>query len=189
MSETILFIFMHGYKGTANSLFIPLLREKLQAKGYESSSIDYPHADNPVYSEWKSTFLKLIQSVWKGQKIVLCGHSLGGYTVLRLVGECADEAWAKNVIGVITVGGVTKTGRRLEYYDKEIPWDRIKQLAPRVINVHSDDDPYVPLDHQDYEMEKLAGIPHLEKKTCTGFAHFQMKEAEPVTEAVMSFVK
>ena len=181
-----LFIFMHGYKGTANSLFIPLLREKLTAKGFESSSIDYPHADEPVYSEWKQTFLNLVSQIWKGQKIVLCGHSLGGYTILRILGECCDEPWAKNVIGLISVAGVTKSRRKT--YDGEIPWDKLKQLkGVRIISLHSDDDTMVPIDSQDYLAEKLKGMPGLEKKRCTGFAHFQVKEAQPVTDAVMSF--
>lgn len=186
MPEKILFVFMHGWKGTANSLFIPLLREKLNIKGYESASVTYPHADNPVYAEWKETFLNLISDVWTDQKIVLCGHSLGGYTIMRILGECADDPWAKSVIGAVTVGGVTIKDRK-PYYNAEIEWNRIKRLGPRVVCIHSEDDPYVGIENMQHMCEMLKDMPTFEKKLCNGFAHFQMKEAEPITEVIMSF--
>lgn len=105
---------------------------------------------------------------------------------MRILGECADDAWAKNVIGAVTVGGVTIKGRKA-YYDAEINWASIKSLGPRVVCIHSEDDPYVGIENMNHMCEMLSDMPTFEKKLCSGFAHFQMKEAAPITDVIMSF--
>jgi predicted alpha/beta hydrolase family esterase len=183
-----LFVFVHGYKGTAQSLFIPLLRTRLTELGFPSASESYPHADAPVYSEWKSTFLEHLKQVWSGQKIVLIGHSLGGYAVIRFLDESVESDWAKSVVGVVTVGAVSVSDRH-GFCTGQINWGNIKKIGPRFVALYSDDDQSVTAENHRVICEQLGSMPGFDGTVYHGYGHFQMKEAEPVTRAVLSFAK
>lgn len=183
-----IFLFIHGYKGSAESLWIPGIRKTLTEQGIKSVSTSYPHPEDPVYEEWRETFLQVIKDNWKGEEIVITAHSLGGYFTLRVFSEFITSDWAKKVVGIVLVGAVTiaDPGRR-SFYSVEISWDLIKKMNCKIINVHSRDDAAVSVDHPNYIKSKLSDMNGFEAREFDGFGHFQMKEAEPVSQAVFSF--
>jgi predicted alpha/beta hydrolase family esterase len=183
-----LFVFVHGFKGTSQSLFIPLLRKRLTELGFPSASESYPNAEDPVYSEWKAVFLEQMTRNWSSQKIVLIGHSIGGYAVIHFLDECSDSDWAKSVIGVVAVGAVAIPDEH-GFCAAPINWDNIRKLSPRFISLYSDDDKSVTPENHKVICEQLGSLPGFDGTIYHGYGHFQLKEAEPVTNAVLSFTK
>jgi predicted alpha/beta hydrolase family esterase len=183
-----LFIFVHGFKGSYKSLFIPLLRERLTALGFPSSSETFPNPENPVYEDWKAAFLDQVKRTWSGQKIVLTGHSIGGYAILRFASECADSDWAKAIVGIVTVGAVAVPDP-LDFCSGPIQWERLRGLGCKVVAIYSDDDPAVTPDNHAKICEELGSVPGFEGTVYHGFGHFRVPEAEPITNAVLGFAK
>jgi predicted alpha/beta hydrolase family esterase len=185
-----LFVFVHGWKGSENSLFIPLLRTKLGELGFPSAAQSYPNPEDPVYTEWKAAFLRQIQDEWKpDQRIVIIGHSLGGYFVQRVLGEDFDQAWAQAIVGAVIVSGVSLPTPGSTFEGVEINWENIKKLNLRFVSLYSADDELVTRDNFDEAVKQLEGYKGLEAQLVNGFAHFQLKEAKPITDAVLSFTK
>lgn len=58
-------------------------------------SSNCPNPDYPQFKENKSVSLDRINSRWnKKQPIILVGHFLGGYVLIRIITECANDEWA-----------------------------------------------------------------------------------------------
>lgn len=191
MEKDTLFILIHGHGCNHSTFFLPHLQKKLEDMGYQTSSEDYPDTETPNYDAWKATFMKQITELWHGQNIVLFGHSMGGYTFLRIFGECAGEDWAKKVIGVITVSAVTIPFLG-NYYNAEIDWEGIMSSNVPVISLHSRCDLTVRAKHQAYQADKMSGYSKLQilmpDKEDDYWGHFQDEDVPPVDKVVSDFI-
>jgi predicted alpha/beta hydrolase family esterase len=185
-----LFFFTHGVGGTPDGVFIPSIRSKLENHGHQTHAPAYPNPDDPDFDEWKQTFEADLAKVWDKQAdIILIGHSLGGYFTLRLLGESNGSDWTKHLKGVILVAPTSmKRPERRRFYSKDVNWDEIRALKPKVILLYSDDDEKVARMHQDLIIQKIGDLPGFEFREPVGFNHFIIDDAPPVTDAVFTFL-
>ena len=185
-----LFVFTHGVGGSPKSCFIPFMRTKLEEAGQQTLAPEYKNSDDPDFDDWKATFNESLASAWnKVDPIVLVGHSLGGYFVLRLLGESAETEWAQKLVGVVLVAPTSmKRPERRKFYSEEVQWDNILKLKAKIIMLYSDNDEKVAPMHSELVVSKIGSMPGFEFRQPKGFNHFIMPEAEPVTEAIMCFV-
>jgi predicted alpha/beta hydrolase family esterase len=185
-----LFIFTHGMRATPLSDFIPNFRRILEERGHQTLAPEYPHPHRPVYSEWKATFQAELAKKWNQiSDIVLIGHSLGGYFVLRLVGESAGSPWAAKLRGIVLVAPASKrSDSRSSFYNQEIDWDSIRRLDINITHLFSKDDTLVPRSHQDYIADRIGSMPGYKFRLVDGYEHFRMKDPAPVRSAVFAYV-
>lgn len=102
-----LFVFCHGVWGTGINCWFPYAFTTISNHDCDIISPDLPNPETPRYEEWKPVLLDRINKKWdKKQPLILVGHSLGGYTVLHLLSDCANETWDQNVKGVYLVSPV-----------------------------------------------------------------------------------
>lgn len=87
MKKAIIFHGMpeeHEYQGNESQMhWIPWLKEKLEANGYQVFNPELPRAYKPIYEDW----LKIFQQFPLDEETVLVGHSCGGGFLLRYLSE------------------------------------------------------------------------------------------------------
>lgn len=184
-----LFIFTHGVGGSPESCFIPFMRNKLEAMGHKTHAPAYRNSSDPDFPDWRGTFEQDLNRIWnKEDDIVLIGHSLGGYFVLRLLGECAGDEWTKKLVGVVLVAPTSmKRPERRKFYSKDVNFEGIRNLSAKIILMYSDNDSRVAPMHSDLVVKEIGDMPGFEFLQPKGYDHFIMKEAQPVTDAIMLF--
>jgi len=137
-----------------------------------------PNPDTPNLDKWLSKLKEAI--VDPDENTYLVGHSLGCIAILRFL-ESLDED--QKIGGVIFVAGF---GHDLEYegYKGELSsffasptdWNKIKTKANKFVIIHSEDDPWVPIEHSKIYEEKLGA----ESIILNGYGHFT--DGDGVTE-------
>ena len=134
--EKPIVILCHGVSGSSQSTFIPYIRSELDKLEIKSYAPDFPNSSDPLFDEWKQTFEDLLKQVWNGQNIIILGHSLGGYFVLRLLGESSQSEWASKLIGAVLIAptSITRPKHR-RFYTIGINWQGIREINTKIIHV------------------------------------------------------
>lgn len=184
-----LFIFTHGVGGRPESCFIPFMRKLLDEMGHQTHAPAYPNSSDPDFPDWRATFEADLSKIWNGQDdIVLVGHSLGGYFVLRLLGECAGADWTKKLVGVVLVAPTSmKRPERRKFYSEDVNWEGIRSLDCKIILMYSDNDTKVAPMHSELVVKEIGHMNGFEFLQPKGYDHFIMTEAQPVTDAILVF--
>jgi predicted alpha/beta hydrolase family esterase len=166
------------------------MRSQLEGRGCKTHAPLYPKPEDPVFEEWKAKFEEDLKSVWNGtDDIFMVGHSLGGYFVLRLLGESAEAPWTKSLKGVVLVAPTSmKRPERRRFYSEEVQWENIKRLGVKIIVLYSLDDPNVSREHQELIIQRLCHCKGFEYREWDEFGHFFHTEPQPpVRDAIMQF--
>ncbi len=158
-------LILHGTDGAPEHQWFQWLKGKLEEKGWKVWVPQLPGAELPNIERYNEF---LLSSDWEfNAESVIIGHSSGAVEILGLlealpVGAVIDTA--------VLVGAFTgDLGReQLAGMAKDIDFEKIKSCAKRLILIHSDNDPYCPLEHAEYLAEKLGG----ELVVKPGQAHF-----------------
>jgi predicted alpha/beta hydrolase family esterase len=183
------FFFIHGM-AHATDFFFPWLRHELEGRGCRTLAPEFKDAWDPDYADWKSTFERELATSWnKKDDLVLLGHSLGGFFVLRLLGDSAGAPWTKKLVAIILISSTALTQpKRKKFYAEPITWENVRRCPIRVITVYSNDDRNVERAHQDLIVQELKSMPEFEFREFMGFKHFMMPEAPPIAEAAFALL-
>lgn len=148
---------IHGWEGSPEGSWRPWVRNELEKRGFTVSVPAMPDTMNPIVEKWVSYLAKIVGNPDKNCYFV--GHSLGCITILRYLETLKD---GQKVGGVVLIAGF---GHDLEYEDYKnelssffqtsINWVKIKKHCNKFVAIHSDDDPYVPIEHNDIFKNKL----------------------------------
>jgi predicted alpha/beta hydrolase family esterase len=146
MKRQVLFI-QGGGKGAydADGKLVASLRRALGAN-YQVNYPEMPDEDDPDYGRWKPQIKKQLDAA--GGEIILVGHSLGGYFLIKYLSE---EDQPKNpVIGIALIAVPYPGGDEGWHYEGfSLPKDfatRIPKDA-RIFLYHSRDDRVAPFAH------------------------------------------
>lgn len=184
MKKAILF---HGTSGSSSSNWLQWLKTELETRGVEVWVPDLPNADNPSLAEWMS-YVKTHAPFLIDNETVLVGHSAGA--VLALI--IAQVYSVKQTVSVGVFKDLTFLHDKLDwhandrFFDIAFDFDVIKQNASSRLFIHSDNDPYCPLEQAEYLAEQADG----ELVVIKGQGHFNT-EADPKYEAfpeVLNFI-
>ena len=149
-------LILHGTNGNSTSNWLPWLKEKLAEKNWGVWVPDLPHAEMPNTKRYNEFILA--NKDWQfNSESVLIGHSSGAVEILSLL-----QHLPKNVVvdTCILVGSfINDLGwdDLKELFIEPLDFKRIKTHAKHFIFIHSDNDPYCPLDHAKFLSEKLDG--------------------------------
>ncbi|MBI2579559.1 MAG: alpha/beta hydrolase [Candidatus Aenigmarchaeota archaeon] len=111
-----------------------------------------PDTTHPRMDAWVPYLAETVGSPDKDCYFV--GHSLGCIAILRYF-----EAIRSRVGGAVLVAGFGESLgiKELEnFFTKPVDWEKIKSVCSKFVAIHSDDDPYVPLEYG-HEFEKKLG--------------------------------
>ncbi len=145
-------IIIHGWEGSPSSNWFPWLRNKLESKGFVVEVPAMPDTIHPSLDGWLAHLKKVVGE--PNENIYLVGHSLGAITILRYL-ESLEE---KKVGGIVLVAGFPEPIGYEEintFFARPLDYQRIKKTVDRIIAIHSDDDPYVPLKNGEILKEKI----------------------------------
>lgn len=193
-----LFVFCHGLFGTGTNVWFPFAHATVSKHDCDFISPDMPRPFTPQYEEWKPVLLDGIKTKWdQKQPLILVGHSLGGYTILRLLSDCANENWAKNVKGVFLVSPVVtwKYTKLIENYT-EIDFQPVVKLNTKFRHIYNIHDNVLDPRNSEYLSKILsdANVDYVVKPSDTtkydlhfgGFKHYSVKE---INEGLVDLLK
>lgn len=152
------FVVLHGTDADHTSNWFPWLKVELEKRGHEVWVPDLPGADEPnpvAYNEF------LLSSGWDFNGNVFIGHSSGAVEILSLLTELPE---GMKVSAAVLVGSFTKRmledpswSMLAELFASPFDFEKIKGRAGKFVFVHSEDDPYCPIDEAESLHEKLGG--------------------------------
>lgn len=140
-------VILHGTDSNPSENWFPWLKQKLEERGYEVWVPKLPGNHTPnreVYNNF------LFQSGWDFTNNIVIGHSSGAVSVLNLL---QDERCPHVKMGVMVSAWAkgTPAGMNDEQFEKLFSKDgfnfqEIIQKADKLEFIHSQDDPYCPLE-------------------------------------------
>ncbi len=149
-------LILHGTSSNSYGNWFPWLKTELEKKRYKVWAPDLPKADTPNIKRYNKYILS--NKDWELDKdSILVGHSSGAVAILGLlqnldesvkVDTCILVGSFKDNLGWDCLDGL---------FEEEFDFEKIKKRAKKFIFIHSDNDPYCPLDHAEYLAEKLDG--------------------------------
>lgn len=148
---------IHGWEGYPEEGWRPWLKQELEKKGFEVVVPTMPDTATPTMDKWVPYLAKTVGI--PDENTYFVGHSLGCITILRYL-EALKEG--QKVGGVILVAGFAHDleydgykGELSSFFQTPVNWEEVKEHCSKFIAIHSDDDPWVPIKHNDIFKEKL----------------------------------
>ena len=138
-------LIVHGYAGTPNGNWKPWLLAELEKLDIYASSISLPYPANPTPESWVDEITRQV-NLPPIDKIYLVGHSLGSTAILRYL----ESDSALKTTGVILISGpCQKTDNHGidNFLEKPFNFSKIKSNSSNFTIIHSDNDPYVPIEN------------------------------------------
>ena len=166
------FVILHGTSADHTSNWFPWLKSELEKKEHEVWVPDLPDADRPNIQKYNQL---LLSHKWDFNNSVIIGHSSGAVAILGLLEALPDDI---KINTAILAGAFTKRLSESpswemlrELFGKDFDYETIKQKSSKFIFVHSEDDPYCPIEQAEFLSKKLDGTLY----RFDGMGHFSLR--------------
>lgn len=160
-------LILHGTDGNSKGEWFTWFREELERKGYKVWLPDLPGADEPEIPRYNH----FIFSKWKfDSDSILIGHSSGAVAILGILQELSSSIIIDKAILVAGFKDDLDYDPVKKMFEYQFDWEKIKKHAKEFIFIHSDNDPYVGLEHGEFLKDKLGG----ELVLLPGQSHFSV---------------
>jgi predicted alpha/beta hydrolase family esterase len=149
-------LILHGTDGHSKENWFDWLRVELENKRWKVWVPNLPHADKPNIDRYNEFIFA--DKEWKfTEETVLIGHSSGAVAILGLLQALPENVQVDTCYLVGAFRNDLKWDALKELFVKPFNYDSIKKKAKRFVFIHSDNDPYCPLEHAEFLAEKLDG--------------------------------
>eukprot|EP00727_Mastigamoeba_balamuthi_P006230 m51a1_g2226 hypothetical protein (199) ;mRNA; f:235272-235868 len=167
-----------GQDDSTSSHWYPWLAHEVSSRGYEFVLRNFPDPYGAHECEWIPF---LLRDLGAGADTVVIGHSSGAIAAMRL-------AENTRLAGIVLVSAYTTDlgdPRETEsgYFCRPWDWDSIRRNCGFILQFHSVDDPYVPVDAARVVKDELAGSIEYTELGCGG--HFLEGVFPQLLDAVM----
>jgi hypothetical protein len=159
---------IHGSGGNPNRHWYPWLKEKLEERGLQVFVPQFPiDEENQILENWFKTLEQFKENL---ENSILIGHSLGAPFILNVLNQwnCKIKV-AFLVSGFVGHLEVKDEPNINDFSERKFDWDKIKSQCSKFYIIHSDNDPYVPLEKAKELAQKLG----VEVILVKNGAHFQ----------------
>jgi len=160
-------LILHGTDASPAHNWFTWLKEQLEQDGYTVWLPQLPDSATPSTKTYNEFLLSNSDFSFNDETIII-GHSSGAVEILSLLQHLPDEVRIKAAYLISAfkdnLGWESLTGLFEEPFD----FEKIKTRASKFVFLHSDNDPYVPLEHAQYLSERVSG----ELIVKTGQGHF-----------------
>lgn len=149
-------LILHGTDGHSKENWFNWLKVELENKGWKVWVPDLPHAEKPNIDRYNDYLFA--NKDWQfNEESILVGHSSGAVAILGLLQTLPDDVKVDTCYLVGAFRNDLKWDALKDLFVKPFDYEKIKNKAKRFIFIHSDDDPYCPLEHAEFIAEKLDG--------------------------------
>jgi len=138
-------LIIHGAYGNPNENWFPWLKTELEKLGHKIFVPEFPTPKNQSLKNWMNVFKDY--EAYLDENSIVVGHSLGPSFLLSIL-----EKLDKPVKSAFFVSGFINflnnpnfDTMNKSFIDKNFNWQKIKQNCNKFYIIHSDNDPYVPL--------------------------------------------
>lgn len=146
-------LLLHGTDATPDSNWFESLKNLLEKRGYEVWVPQLPDAHQPDSRKYNDFLLK---SDWEfNNDSLLVGHSSGAVEVLALLQALPPGTLIETAVLVGSFRGDLGWDSLKDLIKEPLDLDNVKTKAKKFIVIHSDNDPFCPLDDAKYYTEKL----------------------------------
>lgn len=149
-------LILHGTNGSSDDNWFPWLKQQLEKDGYLVWCPDLPQADEPNIERYSKFILANKEFQIDGDTVVI-GHSSGAVAILGLLAALPSDSTVKAsyLVGSFMndLGWDSLKGLFVSPFD----FDLIKQKSRLWYFIHSDNDPYCPLEHAEYLHQQIGG--------------------------------
>lgn len=164
-------IILHGTLGSPSGNWFQWLKSKLEAKGIKVWLPQLPKADQPSLREWVD-FVQKECPFAINEETLIVGHSSGAILSLIITQDNLEP-----IGGIVAVSVFHDNSLNWEpnnrFFDERFEWDAIR-ATKKLVFVHSDDDPYVPLNQAQYVADNCQA----ELIMIPGQGHFNLEKSE-----------
>lgn len=143
-------ILIHGNgDATVDGHWFPYIKKGLEELGIEVIAQNFPDPELAREKYW----LPFIEKLGADESTILIGHSSGAVASMRYAEQ-------HKILGSVLVAACY-TDLRMEserlsgYYDHPWDWEKIKQNQQWILQYHSTDDPWIPIEEARFIHEKL----------------------------------
>lgn len=165
-------IILHGTLGSPEGNWFQWLKGELETKGYTVWLPQLPHAERPSLRE-EANYVQAKCPFPINEDTLVVGHSSGALLAIVLAQENKMLIGAMVCVSVLHDNSLNwDPNSRL--FDVPYDWAAVHQHAPRLLFIHSDDDPYVPLDQAQYVADNCKA----ELLMIPGQGHFNLEKSE-----------
>ncbi len=149
-------LLLHGTDGDSTVNWFPWLSAQLKNDGWDVWSPDLPNAHTPNITAYND-YLFGHQKFDFDKDTVIIGHSSGAVAALgllqalqsaQIVKQCILIGAFRDDLGWDNLGGL---------FEKPFDYEKIKKQCESFLFIHSDNDPYCPLDHAEYLSQMVDG--------------------------------
>ena len=149
-------LILHGTGNGPDNNWFRWLQNELEQKKYKVWVPQLPECNKPNIYNYNNFLFSNKDWVFNEESILI-GHSSGAVEILSLLQHLPDDKKIDTcyLIGVFKndLGVADYSGMFLEPFNFEL----IKTKANKFVFIHSDNDPYCPLEHAQYLSKKLGG--------------------------------
>lgn len=136
-------IILHGTLGSPNGNWFQWLKSELEAKGIKVWLPQLPKADQPSLHEWLDFVQKECPFAINEQTLII-GHSSGAILSLVLAPNNFEPIGSIVAVSVFHDNSLNwEPNNRL--FDEQFDWEAIRGGVNKLLFIHSNNDPYVPL--------------------------------------------
>jgi predicted alpha/beta hydrolase family esterase len=169
-------IILHGTLGSPGGNWFAWLRTQLEEQGVQVWLPQLPHAEQPSLREWADFVQKNCPFPIDDDTLIV-GHSSGAILALILAQQNEGSIGAVVAVSVFHDNSL-QWDPNSRLFDVNFEWSLIVRNARRLLFVHSDDDPYVPLG----QAEAVARSCGQELVIIPGEGHFNLEKSEKYRE-------
>jgi len=162
-------IILHGTNGHPTENWFDWLKKELEQRGWNVHVPQLPDANEPNTSKYND-FLINKEKPNFNQDTVLIGHSSGAVAILGLLDELPINKKVNRCYLVGSFKNDLDWDSLKGLFENELDFEKIKKMANKFVFIHSDNDPYCPLDHAKELSKKLNGDLFVKK----GQKHFSV---------------
>lgn len=150
------FLILHGTDDSPQSNWFMWLKGKLVGAGHEVWLPQLPNSDKPNAQAYND-FIFANKDFPIDSDTVLIGHSSGAVEILHLLQSLPTGTTVKAAFLVSAFKDDLKWDALTGLFEEPFDFEKIKLHCKKFIFIHSDNDPYVPIEQAMYLKEKVNG--------------------------------
>jgi len=141
-------IILHGTLGSPSGNWFQWLGQELKGRGFQVWLPQLPHAEQPSLQEWTDFVHTECPFVIDSETLIV-GHSSGAILSLVLAQQNTKPVGSVVAVSVFHDNSLKwEPNNRL--FDVAFDWGAIQTSIKKLLFIHSDNDPYVPLDQAQF---------------------------------------
>lgn len=176
---------IHGAYGNPEENWFPWLKSELEKLDCRVFVPKFPTPENQSLENWNKIFDDYEQ--YLNENSIVVGHSLGPAFLLNVIEELNKPIKAAFFVSgfLDSLGNPDFDNINKSFIEKSFDWQKIKHNCPNFFVLHSDNDPYVPLE----QAEKLAKNLGIDVILVKNAGHFNEKAGYSEFDLILDKVK